>query len=106
MPTPRRTLVTLLATVVAAAVITLAAPARAASLGPVTGFGSNPGNLAMYAYRPDALPAGAPLVVALHGCTQSATDYFDNAGWPRFADRWGFALVLPEQRTANNANRC
>lgn len=34
----------------------------------VTSFGSNPGNLAMYEYAPANLPAGAPLVVALHGC--------------------------------------
>jgi feruloyl esterase len=106
MPAPRRHLSVAVVAALAATLAVCAAPARAASLGPVTGFGSNPGNLAMYAYRPDALPAGAPLVVALHGCTQTATDYFDNAGWRKYADLWGFALVLAEQRTANNANRC
>ena len=58
----------------------------------------------MYAYRPDGLPAGAPLVVALHGCTQTATDYYANSGWQKYADLWGFALVFPEQTSANNAN--
>ncbi|MEU2051456.1 esterase, partial [Streptomyces albidoflavus] len=41
----------------------LTAPARAASLTEVTGFGSNPGNLRMFRYVPDGLPAGRPLVV-------------------------------------------
>ena len=55
-----------------ASVVVLTGPAQAATLTQVTGFGSNPGALQMYSYRPDGLPAGAPLVVALHGCTQSA----------------------------------
>ncbi|MFJ5778999.1 PHB depolymerase family esterase [Streptomyces sp. NPDC093094] len=80
--------------------------ASAAGLVQVTGFGSNPGNLSMYVYAPDALPAGAPLVIALHGCTQSASDYSAHSGWPQFADRYGFALVLPQTSGANNANAC
>ena len=81
-------------------------PAYAATLTTVSGFGSNPGNLTMYSYRPDGLPADAPLVVAMHGCTQNATDYFTNAGWRKYADLWKFALVLPEQKSANNSTSC
>ncbi|MFD5712887.1 PHB depolymerase family esterase [Streptomyces pharetrae] len=81
-------------------------PASAAGLTPVTGFGTNPGNLAMYSYVPDALPSGAPLVVALHGCTQSASDYYTHSGWPQLADRLGFAVVFPQTSSANNANSC
>lgn len=84
----------------------LPAPAQAASLTEVTGFGSNPGNLQMFRYVPDGLPAGRPLVVALHGCTQSAAAYDNETGWTRWADQWGFALLLPQQRSANNANSC
>jgi len=80
--------------------------ASAASLTQVTGFGSNPGNLAMYTYVPDNLPSGAPLVVALHGCTQSASDYYSHSGWPKYADTYGFALVFPQTSSANNANSC
>lgn len=94
---------TLLA-VTAAAVA--AVPAQAASLTPVASFGSNPGNLAMYAYRPDNLPAGAPAVVLLHGCAQDATTYFTNSGWRRYADQWRFALILAEQKSANNSTSC
>ncbi|SCL68793.1 feruloyl esterase [Micromonospora citrea] len=88
------------------AAVTLAAPAQAATLTQVTGFGSNPGNLAMYAYRPDNLPAGAPAVVLLHGCTQNAAGYFANSGWQKFADQWKFALIVPQQSSANQPLSC
>ncbi|MFB9236178.1 alpha/beta hydrolase family esterase [Plantactinospora siamensis] len=91
---------------VAAALVAAPTVAVAASLTQVTGFGSNPGNLAMYAYRPDGLAAGAPAVVLLHGCTQNANDYFTNSGWRKYADQWGFALILPQQNSSNNANSC
>ncbi|MFF3517282.1 PHB depolymerase family esterase [Streptomyces sp. NPDC002573] len=60
-------------------------------------FGSNPGSLNMYSYLPSSLPSNAPLVVALHGCTQSANDYYTNSGWSKYADLYHFALVFPEQ---------
>ncbi|MFF2328967.1 MULTISPECIES: PHB depolymerase family esterase [unclassified Streptomyces] len=86
---------------------TAAQPAAAAGgLQQVTGFGTNPGNLQMYAYTPAVLPANAPLVVALHGCTQTATDYYSHSGWPEYADLWGFAVVFPQTTSANNALSC
>ena len=87
-------------------VVASAAPASAAGLTQVTSFGSNPGNLAMYEYAPANLPAGAPLVVALHGCTQSASDYFTHSGWQKYADLWGFALVFPQTSATNNSLSC
>ncbi|MEU6281951.1 PHB depolymerase family esterase [Streptomyces sp. NPDC047028] len=78
-------------------------PASAApGLTQVTGFGSNPGSLNMYSYRPAGIQDGAPLVVALHGCTQSANDYYTHSGWPKYADLYGFTLVLPEQPSVSN----
>jgi poly(hydroxyalkanoate) depolymerase family esterase len=71
-----------------------------------TSFGSNPGNVRMLTYVPDGLPPGAPLVVILHGCTQTAAGYDHGAGWSTLADRHGFALLLPEQQRANNPNSC
>ena len=65
----------------------------AQSLTQVTGFGSNPGALTMYKYVPSGLPANAPLVVALHGCAQSASNYDAETGWILLADRWKFALA-------------
>jgi feruloyl esterase len=83
-----------------------ATPAEAASLIQVVGFGSNPGNLAMYSYRPDGLPTGRPLVVALHGCSQNANTYYTNSGWKKYADQWRFSLVLPQTNSANNSSSC
>ncbi len=91
---------------VAALVGLSAGPAQAATLQQVTSFGSNPGALAMYSYRPDGLPSGAPAVVLLHGCTQDATAFFTNSGWRKYADLHGFALLLAQQSTANNSNKC
>jgi poly(hydroxyalkanoate) depolymerase family esterase len=69
-------------------------------------FGPNPGGLRMLSYVPDNLPAGAPLVVVLHGCTQTAAEYDTGTGWSTLAERFGFAVLLPEQKRANNANGC
>jgi poly(hydroxyalkanoate) depolymerase family esterase len=95
-----------LALAASAALVSVAPPSSAAALTEVTGFGTNPGNLQMFRYVPDGLPSGRPLVVAIHGCGQSAVSYDNETGWTKWADANGFALVLPQQRTKNNAGRC
>jgi feruloyl esterase len=75
-------------------------------LSDVASFGANPGALKMRIYRPADLPAGAPLVVVLHGCRQTAEGYAAGAGWLTLADRFGFAVLCPEQTSANNAFFC
>lgn len=75
-------------------------------LGEFAAAGRNPGALGARTYVPAGLAKGAPLVVVLHGCTQSAEGYDAGTGWSRLADRAGFALLFPEQRRANNANLC
>jgi poly(hydroxyalkanoate) depolymerase family esterase len=84
----------------------LAGVAQPVTLSPVTSFGSNPGNLKMFVYTPAGLPAGSPLVVAMHGCTQSAAVYSTQTEWGALADRFRFAVVFPEQPTANNSSSC
>lgn len=69
-------------------------------------FGSNPGALRARVHVPAELPAGAPLVVVLHGCTQTAAGYDHGTGWSTLADRYGFALLFPEQVRTNNPNLC
>jgi len=68
--------------------------------------GTNPGALAAKVYVPAGLAVGAPLVVALHGCTQTAAGYDAGTGWSVLAERHGFAVLLPEQTRANNPNLC
>ena len=77
-----------------------------AELRPVTQFGSNPGALRMWLHVPEGLTAKAPLVVVLHGCGQTAAGYAAGAGWLATADRYGFAVLCPEQVGSNNANLC
>ena len=72
----------------------------------VTSFGSNPGNLAMYSYAPALLPANAPLVVVMHGCTQTASQYAAESGWNVLADQHQFYTVYPEQNSTNNSSKC
>jgi feruloyl esterase len=83
------------------------APARRPTrLRELTGFGANPGNLRMFAYAPQHLPPAAPLVVALHGCTQTADEYDYGTGWSSLADKFGFAVIYPQQQPANNPRNC
>ncbi|WP_174287437.1 PHB depolymerase family esterase [Sphingomonas bacterium] len=69
-------------------------------------FGRNPGNLRALLHVPVDLRLGAPLVVVLHGCTQTANAYDRGSGWSTLADRFGFAVLYPEQQRANNPNLC
>ena len=79
---------------------------RPTRLRELTGFGANPGKLRMFVYAPEHLPPDAPLVIALHGCTQTADDYDQGTGWSSLADRFGFAVVYPQQQHANNPRNC
>jgi poly(hydroxyalkanoate) depolymerase family esterase len=69
-------------------------------------FATNPGNLRMFAYVPPGLKKGAGLVVALHGCGQTAAGYDLGAGWSQLATELGFALLAPEQKAVNNPHTC
>jgi len=79
---------------------------RPTRLEELTGFGTNPGNLRMFAYAPKDLPRASPLVVALHGCTQTAAEYDQGSGWSSLADRLGFAVVYPQQQPLKNPKNC
>jgi poly(hydroxyalkanoate) depolymerase family esterase len=84
-----------------------AAPsATAPSLREIATFGSNPGELRMFAYVPPAIGPQPALVVALHGCTQNARAFTVGTGWCDAADRHGFVVICPEQRTSNNPKNC
>lgn len=72
----------------------------------VKSFGSNPGALHMFTHVPTRLEPAPALVVVLHGCTQTAAGYDLGAGWSTLADRYGFALLLPQQQASNNPKTC
>lgn len=72
----------------------------------ITSFGSNPGALGCWLFLPTIMAPRTPLVVVLHGCTQTVDGYDHGSGWTRLAEKNGFAVLFAEQRRANNANLC
>src|SRR3954451_19499178 len=72
----------------------------------IRNFGSNPGALRMLMHLPTSSGGEPGLVVVLHGCTQTAEGYDRGAGWSTLADRYGFAVLFPEQARSNNPNGC
>lgn len=79
---------------------------HASMLREISSFGSNPGNLRMFAHVPAHIGPKPALVVALHGCTQSAGTYALGSGWSDIADRQGIVVIYPEQQSSNNPKSC
>lgn len=77
-----------------------------ARLAPLGDFGSNPGALNAWLHVPEKPSRKMPLVVVLHGCTQTAAAYDHGSGWSALADQHGFAVLYPEQQRSNNPNLC
>ena len=58
-------------------------------------------------YVPENLPAGPrPLLVMLHGCTQSPDDFAVGTGMNALAEEHGLLVVYPAQPEAANASKC
>lgn len=78
------------------------APASAASLVEITGFGSNPSGLRMHVYAPDVLRSPPPILVAVHYCTGSGPAFFNNTEFRTLADRYGFIVIYPSATRSGN----
>ena len=76
------------------------------ALGSVEHFGPNPGNLRMILGTPATNTRLRPLVVALHGCSQTAAGFAAASGWTRCSQAHDFLLLLPEQKRENNQQTC
>lgn len=77
--------------------------ASAASLREVTNFGTNPSNLRMHLYVPDALPNNAPILVANHYCTGTGPALFSGTQFASLADRYGYIVIYP---SATRSGQC
>lgn len=87
----------------AAAALTTAPAAQAASLVSVPSFGSNPGQLGMSLFVPDSLPAKPAVLVVNHWCTGSAQAIYDGGQFDELATRYGYIVIYPQ---ANRSGSC
>jgi poly(hydroxyalkanoate) depolymerase family esterase len=73
--------------------------------GTYTGAGAS---LDYIGYVPSTYKAGTavPLVISLHGCTESADQFRQLTQWDRLAEAKGFIVVFPQQTEANNKMKC
>ena len=94
--------VTAAVTAVGASVLMPAAPAAAATLQEITGFGTNPTNLRMHLYVPDRLPANPALLVAVHYCTGSGPAFYSGTSFASLADRYGYIVIYPSATRSGN----
>ena len=85
----------------------------AAHYAPLPELGQLPGRrLSYFLYLPDKPPnvamrsRGRPLLVMLHGCEQSATQFAEGTRMNRLAERKGYAVLYPQQSLRSHARRC
>jgi len=70
-------------------------------------FSSPNGRLAYKLYNPQgSARRRLPLVVMLHGCTQSAADFAIGTRMNKLADEFGFLVLYPQQSSSANLGRC
>ena len=64
------------------------------------------GRIAYRLFVPQGLAGPVPLVIMLHGCTQSAEDFARGTQMNEVAGELGFIVAYPEQTNAANAQKC
>ncbi len=64
-------------------------------------FGTDPGSLLASTDIPWTFPKNGPLVVVLHGSSQSAESYNTRSGWSMLAVECNLALLFPGQKRSN-----
>jgi poly(hydroxyalkanoate) depolymerase family esterase len=71
-------------------------------------YTNNAGTLGYELYVPSTYRPGtpAPLVVALHGCTETADVYRQLSGWDSLAEAKGSIVLFPQQSSSRNYMSC
>jgi len=80
-------------------------PGPAASFTPQVYQGSE-GRIAYRLFVPQGLSGLVPLVIMLHGCTQSPEDFARGTRMNEVAGELGFIVAYPEQTNAANPQKC
>jgi poly(hydroxyalkanoate) depolymerase family esterase len=67
--------------------------------------------MSYWLYLPQNVPQaaarhGLPLIVMLHGCHQSATQFAQGTRMNRLAEQKGYAVLYPQQLASTQAHRC
>jgi poly(hydroxyalkanoate) depolymerase family esterase len=75
------------------------------------GFGNHrftcaAGSLHYKLFIPAGVRAGAPLIVMLHGCTQSPDDFARGTQMNALAQEHGYVVAYPAQSKGKNASKC
>ena len=84
-----------------------AAPTSGAPSGMTQHQHSGPsGTLSYLLHTPRDTKQGMPLVIMLHGCTQSPEDFALGTGMNRLADEYGVMVAYPQQTQRANAQKC
>jgi len=75
------------------------------------GVGTPAHRLGYWLYLPNNIPEqaarkGLPLVVMLHGCQQTATQFAQGTRMNQWAEQMGYAVLYPQQSVSAHAQRC
>jgi len=69
-------------------------------------FSGTQGTLAYKLFVPRGVGSGAPLLVMLHGCTQSPDDFARGTRMNALAQQHGYIVLYPAQTSAKNPGKC
>src|SRR3989442_15895261 len=69
---------------------------------------SSAGSRPYFVCTPSSYQIGTavPLLVMLHGCTQTAEDFAAGTQMNQLAEQYGFIVVYPQQTPTENQNGC
>jgi feruloyl esterase len=75
----------------------------------IKNFGTNPGKIKMFLHEPKVAKLSSlkkPILIVLHGCSQSAEGIARQTQWNVLADKYGFYVIYPQQNLINNPSLC
>jgi len=78
-----------------ASLLATATSVTGATLKQVSSFGTNPTGIQMYIYVPDKLASNPAVIVGLHTCGGTATQWYSTSGLQKYADQLGFIGIFP-----------